>query len=102
MHARIGNDILEALELADDQGSVRPRAGVRDVEVVAAGFWREFAAFLNKIPELRLPSFEFAGFVAECNPVCDLFFGLCLSVFLPYPFIRRLKKHAIFAALLTE
>jgi hypothetical protein len=80
---------LEAFELADDQGSVGPRTGIGDVEVVAAGFWGELAAFLNKVSELRLSSFELACFVAGRDPICDLSFGLCLSVRLPYPGIFK-------------
>ena len=35
------DDVLKLLELAEDEGAGRPRAGERDVEVVAAGFGGE-------------------------------------------------------------
>jgi hypothetical protein len=63
MHRCKRDDIFETLELAYNERAVCPRTGVRDVEVVAAGFRGKFAAFLDEIPELRLPSFELAGFV---------------------------------------
>jgi hypothetical protein len=76
MHAREGDDVFEALELAHDERAVCPGAGVRDVEVVPSCFWWELAAFLDEVAELRLAALELAGFVVGCYPVGDLFFGL--------------------------
>jgi hypothetical protein len=75
MHARKRNNLLQTLEFAHDQGAMRPGAGVGDVEVVAACFGRELAAFLDEISELRLAAFELAGFVVGGDPISD-FFGL--------------------------
>jgi hypothetical protein len=78
MHAREGDDVFEALELAHDERAVCPGAGVRDVEVVASCFGWELAAFLDEVAELRLAALEFAGFVVGRYPVGDLFFGLSM------------------------
>ena len=43
MHDRDRDDVFELLQLAEDQRAVRPRAGERDVEVVAAGLRLEAA-----------------------------------------------------------
>ena len=54
------NHALEALEDAEDQRPVRPRAGVGDEQVVAAGLGREAGACLigDAIAELRLAAHE--------------------------------------------
>lgn len=80
MHTRIRDDIFEALELADYEGAVRPGTCVRDVEMVSSFLGWELAAFLDEIAELRLSSFEFAGFVAWCDPVGDFVSLLIASV----------------------
>ena len=45
---------LQPLELAEDQGAVRPRTGERGIEVVAAGLGREATADLDVSAEHRL------------------------------------------------
>lgn len=74
MHARERDDLLEPLQLPHNQRAVCPRTCVRDVEVVAAGFGREFAAFLDEVAELRGAALELAGLVVRGDPVCDLVF----------------------------
>jgi hypothetical protein len=75
MHARKRDNVFEALEFAHDQGAVRPGTGVGDVEVVAACFGGEFAAFFDEVAELGLAAFELARFVVGGDPVGD-FVGL--------------------------
>jgi hypothetical protein len=76
MHARKRDNVLQPLQLAHDQRAMRPRTCIRDVEMVASCFRWEFAAFLDEVPELRLPAFELARFVVGCYPVGDFVFGL--------------------------
>jgi hypothetical protein len=47
MHDRDRDDVFELLQLAEDQRAVRPRAGERNIEVVAArlGLEAAFAPF---------------------------------------------------------
>src|SRR5208282_5288771 len=62
MDDRERDHALESLELAEDQGAVRPRAGERDDEVVAVGFGLEaadaarprFAARRHPVAERRV------------------------------------------------
>jgi hypothetical protein len=49
-----------------------------NIEMIATLFRREFASFLDKIPELGLSSLEFSRLVTWRHPVCD--FLLALSI----------------------
>jgi hypothetical protein len=92
MHARKRNNALQPLQLPHNQRAMRPRTGVRDVEMVPARLGRELAAFLDEGPELRLAAFKLAGFVVGRYPVGDLIFCLLLvqRLFLyPLPLISR-------------
>ena len=44
---RHGDDVLQALELAEDDGAVRPGAGERDIEMIAAGLGGKAALALG-------------------------------------------------------
>lgn len=46
VYARVGDYVLETLELPYDECAVRPGTGVGDVEVVAVCFWGEFCTGL--------------------------------------------------------
>jgi len=76
MHARKRNNALKPLQLTHDQRAMRPRTGVRDVEMVPASLGRELAAFLDEGAELRLAAFELASFVVGRYPVGYLIFCL--------------------------
>ena len=69
MHARKRNNALKPLQLTHDQRAMRPRTGVRDVEMVPASLGRELAAFLDEGAELRLAAFELARLVVGRYPV---------------------------------
>src|SRR5690606_2243899 len=66
MDDRHRNHVLQLLQLAEDECSMRPRAGKRNVKVVSPGLSLEAAAatvcrlagFRHKIPELRFGALE--------------------------------------------
>jgi hypothetical protein len=71
------------------------------VEVISSFLRREFASFLDQIPELRLSSLELAGFVGGCYPVCD--FAFCLLLVSPSSRpVHSRRRHTIFATLLEK
>ena len=72
VHDRDRDDVLELLQLAQDQRAVRPRAGQRNVEMVAAGLGLEaahapfgrLAVHRDPVAPLRLAADEFSAAVA--------------------------------------
>lgn len=68
-----GDNVLEALELAGDEGAVRPRARVADVEVVATLLGRVLGAGLARDPvaERADLALELARLVAGRDPIGD-------------------------------
>src|SRR5690606_10763532 len=69
--------VLELLQLADDQSAMRPRAGERDIEMVAARFGLETALAAlgglavpgDPVTELRDRTFETAAAPARVVPL---------------------------------
>lgn len=68
-----GDDVLEALKLPRDERPVRPGAGVRDVEVVAALLGRELGAGLarDEVAERADLALELARLVVRLDPLGD-------------------------------
>jgi hypothetical protein len=60
----------------------------------------EFASFFDEIPELGLPSLEFAALVIGCYPVGD--FVCCLLFIRPSSRIAPCSALTIFVTLLVE
>jgi len=73
MYDREGDDVLEALEFASDEGAGCPWAGVGYVEMVSPCFGGEARSGGggDEVPEGGLLAFEFAGFGGGGDPVCD-------------------------------
>src|SRR5690606_6547842 len=67
-YGRYRDQVVKILQLAEDQGAMRPGAGQRHIEVIAAGFgleaadagWAGAAISGYPIAEARLAAFEFA------------------------------------------
>lgn len=68
-----GDDVLEPLELPRDERPVRPGAGVRDVEVVAALLGGELGAGLarDEVAERADLALELARLVVRLDPLGD-------------------------------
>lgn len=85
VHHRVGDDVVQALELACDQGPVRPRTGIADIEMIPALLRGELGAGLARDPvaERADLTLELARLVAGLDPVGDFGFlvrGLRLKV----------------------
>lgn len=72
-----GDEVLEALELAGDQGAVGPGAGIGNIEVVAALLGGELGGGVPRdpVPEGADLALELAGRVAGLDPVGDAALG---------------------------
>lgn len=70
----IRDDVFQPLQFPHNQGPMRPRTGVRDIEVVAILFGGELGTLLGRdgIAEHGGLAFELAALVVGRNPVEDV------------------------------
>lgn len=75
MHTREWNKVFQSLQLADNQSPMRPRARVRDIEMISSLLSRKLGTGLARdpVPKLRDLPLEFARLVFGIDPVEDIF-----------------------------
>lgn len=80
MHGGEGYERFKALELTNDESTLRPWTSIRYVEMIAILLWGELGArfVLNEVAEDRCLALEFAGLVAWLHPVEDGIFLVLL------------------------
>ena len=83
MHAGDGDYVFETLEFAYDERAVGPGTGIRDVEMVATCFGREFTAFLDEAAELTVLHTKSAPLTYRQNG------RMIASDFQPCQYLRR-------------
>jgi len=90
--ARVGDLFIERLERAERNWGNGGRE--RYVKVVSSFLRREFASFLDEIPELRFSPLELAALVGGQYPVCN--FAFCLPFVSPHPGLAFRVVHVPF------